>query len=197
MSSWGYRLVWLLTWPILNLIYPRRTFGREHVPGPGAFLICANHSSNVDPFLVAYSMGWRCQIHYMAKAELFRIPLIGPILRGLGIFPVDRQGGGAMAIKGAMKFLKEGEKVGIFPEGTRVSTEDGEAKTGAVRLAARLGVPIVPVYVARQKKVLRFNRVAIGAPYLVELDKKAAPEEVERVAEELMAKIRQLGGVDV
>jgi len=101
-----------------------------------------------------------------------------------------------MAIKGAMRLLKDGKKVGIFPEGTRVSTEDGEAKSGAVRLAARMGVPIVPVYLPRKKRFLRFNRVAIGAPYLVELDKKATPEEVERAAEELMEKIRKLGGED-
>ena len=160
-------------------------------------MICGNHSSAIDPFLIAYSMGWRCQIHYMAKAELFRIPLIGFILRAIGMFPVDRQGGGAMAIKGAMRLLKDGEKVGMFPEGTRIRTEEeSEAKTGAVRLAARLGVPIVPVYLPRRKKFLRFNRIAIGAPYLVELDKKAAPEDVERAADELMAKIRQLGGAD-
>jgi len=194
--KWAYALIWLLTWPFVNLIYPRRTFGRENVPGPGAFLICANHSSMIDPFLIAYSMGPGCQIHYMGKVELFRIPIIASILRGIGIFPVDRQGGGAMAIKGAMKLLKEGEKVGIFPEGTRVHTEDGEAKTGAVRLAARLGVPIVPVYLPRKKRILRLNRVAIGTPYMVELDKKAAPEEVEQAAEELMEKIRNLGGVE-
>ena len=194
--KWAYALIWLLTWPFVNLIYPRRTFGRENVPGPGAFLICANHSSMIDPFLIAYSMGPGCQIHYMGKVELFRIPIIASILRGIGIFPVDRQGGGAMAIKGAMKLLKEGEKVGIFPEGTRVHTEDGEAKTGAVRLAARLGVPIVPVYLPRKKRILRLNRIAIGAPYMVELDKKAAPEEVEQAAEALMEKIRNLGGVE-
>ena len=194
MSSFAYRILWLITWPFVNLVYPRRTVGREHVPGSGAALICANHSSMIDPFLIAYSVGVNCQIHYMGKAELFRIPVIGSLLRAAGIFPVDRQGGGAMAIKGAMKFLKDGEKVGIFPEGTRVhSEEESEAKTGAVRLAARMGVPIVPVYLPRKKRILRWNRVVIGEPYLVELDKKPEPEEVERAAEELMAKIRALG----
>jgi len=133
----------------------------------------------------------------MAKAELFRIPIIGPILRAVGMFPVDRAGGGAMAIKGAMKLLKAGEKVGMFPEGTRIRSEDAsEAKTGAVRLSARMGVPILPVYIPRDKKLFRFNRMVIGAAYQVELDKKATPEEVEQAAETLMAKLRRLGGVD-
>ena len=157
-------------------------------------MICANHSHALDPFLIAHSMGPRCWIHYMGKAELFRIPVVGSILRAIGMFPVDRQGGGAMAIKGAMKFLKDGEKVGMFPEGTRVhSEEESEAKTGAVRLAARLEVPIVPVYLPRKKRKFRRNRIVIGAPYIVELDRKATSEEVERRAAEMMEKIRLLG----
>jgi len=191
-----YVILWLLSWPFVSLFYPRKTTGREHVPGPGAYLVCSNHSSMVDPFLVAYSVGVRCQVSYMAKAELFRIPVVGPVLRAVGMFPVDRAGGGAMAIKGAMKLLKEGKKVGMFPEGTRIQSEDASmAKTGAVRLSARLGVPILPVYVPRDKKLFRLNHLVIGAPYQVELDKKATPEEMEQAAEELMAKLRQLGGV--
>jgi len=148
----------------------------------------------IDPFLMAYSMGAQFQIHYMAKAVLFRIPVIGAILRGIGMFPVDRESGGAQAMMAAMKLLKNGKRVGMFPEGTRVSTEDGSAvKAGAVRLAARLNVPIVPMYVPRKKKVLRFNKIVIGTPYMVGLDKKASAEEYEQAANELMEKIRLLG----
>jgi len=180
----------------MNLIYPRHTIGRQNIPGPGAYLVCSNHSSAIDPFMVAYSMGSRHQIRYMAKVELFKIPIVGRILRAIGMFPVDRAGGGAMAIKETMRLLKAGEKVGMFPEGTRVTSEEAsEAKTGAVRLASRMGIPILPVYVPRQKKMFRRNRMVIGVPYMVELVKKASPEEVERAAEELMEKLRQLGGV--
>jgi len=150
-----------------------------------------------DPFLITYSMGAKCQIHYMAKAELFRIPVLGSLLRGIGMFPVDRQGGGAAAVKGAMKFLKAGGKVGIFPEGTRIhSEEESEAKTGAVRLAARFEVPVVPVYVPRKKRLFRRNHIAIGEPYFVELERRPSPEEVEAAANLLMEKIWALGAVD-
>lgn len=190
----AYQIFGAITWPFISLVYPRRTSGRAHVPGPGAALICGNHSHALDPFFIAYSMGMGCHIHFMAKAEIFRVPLVGPVLKAIGVFPVDRKGGGAMAIKSAMKLLKAGEKVGMFPEGTRIHTEEaGEAKTGAVRLAARLGVPIVPVYMLRKKRVFRWNRVIIGAPYRVELDQKPTPEDVERAAEEMMEKIRALG----
>ncbi|MCL2589106.1 MAG: 1-acyl-sn-glycerol-3-phosphate acyltransferase [Oscillospiraceae bacterium] len=192
-----YQFIMLLTWPFVNLIFPCRTVGKENRPGAGAYLICANPSHALDPFMIAYSMGLGRQVHYMGKVELFRIPVIGSILRAIGMFAVDRDGGGAMAVKETMKLLKAGGKVGMFPEGTRVSTEDGsEAKTGAVRLSARMGVPIVPVYLPRRKRLFRFNRIVIGTPYIAELDKKPTPEDVERAAKELMAKIRQLGGVD-
>jgi len=148
----------------------------------------------IDPFMVACSMGVGCQIHFMAKAELFRIPIVGAVLRGIGMFPVDRESGGAAAFMTAMKLLKKGEKVGMFPEGTRIAADEASAaKAGAVRLAARLGVPIVPVHIPRKKKVLRWNKMVIGAPYVVELDKKAGAEEYEQAADELMMKIRALG----
>lgn len=193
-----YLFFLLITYPFVSLVYPRRTIGRENRPGPGAFLICSNHSHALDPFFIAYSMGPGRQLHYMGKVELFRVPVVGTILRAIGMFPVDRQGGGAMAVKETMRLLKGGKKVGMFPEGTRVSTEEAsEAKTGAVRLAARMGVPIVPVYLPRKKRMFRFVRVVIGAPYSVELDKKPTPEDVERAAEELMARIRALGEAEL
>ena len=189
-----YKIIWTITCPFVSLVYPRRTIGRENRPGKGAYLICGNHSSMIDPFLVAYSMGPGRQIHFMAKAELFRIPLIKSILRVIGMFPVDREHGGAAAMKQAMKYLKNGEKVGMFPEGTRISSDEASAtKAGAVRIAARLEVPIVPVYIPRRKRLFRFNQIVIGAPYCIELDKKADREEYDRAAEELMEKIRILG----
>lgn len=158
-------------------------------------MICGNHSHVLDPFFVAYSMGAGRQIHFMAKVEIFRVPVVGPVLKAIGMFPVDReQGGGAAAIKTAMRLLKDGKKVGIFPEGTRIQAEEeSEAKTGAVRLAARMGVPIVPVFMARKKRLFRFNPVVIGEPYMVELDKKPTPEDIERAAEDMMERIRALG----
>ena len=190
----AYRIFWPFVWIFVSLVYPRRTVGRENRPGAGAYLICGNHSSMVDPFLIANSMGPSRQIHFMAKAELFRIPVIGALLRLIGMFPVDREHGGAAAMKQAMKYLKNGEKVGMFPEGTRISSEEASAtKAGAVRIAARMEVPIVPVYIPRKKRVLRFNTIVIGEPYCLALDKKASSEEFDQAANELMAKIRALG----
>jgi len=191
--SWMYRFFWLFTWPFISLLYPRKTVGRENIP-EGPALVCANHSSGVDPFLMAYGAGVGRQIHFMAKAELFRIPVIAPILRSIGTFPVDRAGG-AGAIKEAMKYLKAGKKVGIFPEGTRFSAEgESEAKIGAVRLATKMGVPVVPVYIPRKKQKFRRQRIVFGEPYMIEVDRKTATSaDYETLAGEMMEKIRLLG----
>jgi len=118
------------------------------------------------------------------------------LLRGIGIIPVDRKSGGAMAMKRAMKLLKNGEKVGLFPEGTRVKAEEeSQAKAGAVRMAARLNVPILPVYIANEKKLFRRNKVSIGAAYYINLNKTATAEEFDTAAKEMMQKIKQLGEI--
>lgn len=189
-----YRGLWLLTWPFISLFYPRKTYGKENRPGEGAYLICGNHSSNSDPFFMAYSMGVKHHIHFMAKMEILKIPVLASILRGIAIIPVDRKSGGAMAMKQAMKLLKAGGKVGLFPEGTRVrGEEESAARAGAVRMAARMGVPILPVYIETNKRPFRFNRVVIGKAYHLNLDKTAKGEDYDKAAQEMMQTIKALG----
>ena len=187
-----YTFLWFLTVPFFTLFYPRKTSGRAHIPSGGA-LFCANHSAASDPFFVAYGLGFRHQIHFMAKMELFNIPLLGALLRTLGTFPVDRRNGAA-AIKSAMRLLKDGKKVLMFPEGTRSSTDDTTAKTGAIRIATQMGAAIVPVYIPRKKKPFRLNRVLIGEPYVVALNKKTATaEDYAHHTAVMMNKIKELG----
>jgi len=188
-----YKSLWFITFPFLGAVYIRKTIGRENMP-EGAALICANHSSMMDPFLVAYSISWRHRLYIMAKAELFKIPLVRGILKGLEVFPVDRKSGGTSAVKASMKFLREGKKVLMFPEGTRVSDRQStDAKTGAIRIAAKMGAPIVPIYIPRKKNLFRRNHIVIGTPYIISVPKNAEPEEYMRHATELMEKIRNLG----
>lgn len=179
----------------MALLYPRRTVGREHVPKDGALLICSNHSHALDPFILAYSIGWRNQIYIMAKVELFRFPVLGALLRALEVFPVERGTGGVSALKGAIRFLRAEKKVLMFPEGTRVKDETNtNAKTGAVRIAVQTGAPILPIYIPRRKRLFRFNRVVIGKPYTIDLDKKTANQtDYEQLTIEMMQTINQLG----
>lgn len=121
-------------------------------------------------------------------------PLIGWILKQGGIFGVKRGQADIGAIKTAMKYLKNGELLLMFPEGTRHQDGDfGDAKTGAAMLAVRTGVPIIPIYIPAEKRWLRWNQVVIGEPYHpVVAGKRATPEEYRAIADEVMARIEAL-----
>lgn len=195
-----YYVLLSIVWPFFTLFHPVRHVGREHIPEGGA-VFCGNHSAMSDPFFLVYAVGWKNQMRVMAKAEVMRIPVVGWLLSKAGVFGVDRGKADVGAIKTAMKYLKSGEKVLIFPEGTRVKGgvghdgQESEAKTGAAMLAMRTGVPIVPVYIPEKKNWFRFTTVVIGAPYYPETaEKRATAEEYRAVAENLMARIYALGG---
>lgn len=170
-----------------------RAAGLDKIPA-GSAMLCANHSSNLDPIIMSLAMGIDIHPHYMAKVELFKIPVVSAVIRAIGTISVNRGTRDIAAIKSAIRYLKAGEKVGIFPEGTRVKTDGGKkAKTGAVQIADQMSVPIVPIYISRKKPVFGVCRVIIGAPYLVNPDRrKMTPEDYERLTGEMMDKITAL-----
>jgi len=184
----SYHFVYSALRPLCALLYPLRILGRENIP-EGPAIICANHSNYIDPILIAYAFTKKHWIHFMAKIELFKIPVLGWILRKIGTFPVDRGSADIGSIRTAMRYLKEGAKVMIFPEGTRVSADDAvAAKSGAVRLASKLKVPIIPVHIPRGKKIFRRVLLIIGKPYQV----TASAGEYDSAAGELMHRIGEL-----
>lgn len=194
-----YSVLLSVVWPFFTLFHPVRHVGRENIPEGGA-VVCGNHSSMGDPFYLVYALGWKNQVRVMAKAEVMRIPVVGWLLKKAGVFGVERGKADVGAIKTAMKFLKSGEKVLIFPEGTRVKDgvghdgTEGEAKTGAAMLAMRTGVPLLPVYIPEKKNWFRFTTVVIGKPYYPEVgEKRPTAEDYHAVAEELMERIHAMG----
>lgn len=184
-----YRFILTLVWPFAWILYPMHATGRRNIP-EGAALVCANHSNFVDPILLAMAFGYRHMLFFMAKAELFSVPVLRGILKGLGTFGVRRGQQDILAIKTAMRHLKDGKKVMIFPEGTRVDADDAvDAKSGAIRLAARTGALIVPVHIPRGKKLFRPVTVSIGEAYAVSAESK---DDLIGQAELLMDKIKRL-----
>ena len=102
----------------------------------------------------------------MAKKELFDIPVLGWLITKVGAFPVDRQISDINAQKTALQLLKSGDKLLIFPEGTRIRNgKESHPHGGAVMIAARMGVPIVPVYLSTDKRFWRPLDVVFGEPY--------------------------------
>lgn len=139
---------------IINFVFivyfRRRIEGLENIPAQGGCLIAVNHLSYADPLLV----GLACPrpVHFMAKAELFRVPLLKSILPRLHAFPVRRGAADRQAIRKALELLQNGAVLGVFPEGTRnrQRQSDGDMLPlhgGAAMLALRTGVPVVPAAV--------------------------------------------------
>ncbi|SHH50725.1 1-acyl-sn-glycerol-3-phosphate acyltransferase [Sporobacter termitidis DSM 10068] len=188
----AFRRLYHFLYVVLFPVYRVKCIGGENIPaGPAVF--CANHSSNFDPILLCMGIGIEHHPHFMAKIELFRMPVLSSVIRAIGSFPVDRDRSDIGAIKTAMKYLKAGEKVGIFPEGRRNLTEDGDAKRGAVQIADQMSVPVIPVYIPRNKKPFHTYTIVVGAPYLVNPErKKLSRAEYDGLAGVLMDKIAAL-----
>lgn len=176
---------------VLTPFYPVRVHGRENMPD-GAAIVCGNHSHWSDPILIIFAIGSRFHLHMMAKAELFLKPVLGRFLTAVGMFPVDRGNNDISSARKVIRYLKAGEKVGIFPEGTRVTDEKGgDPRNGAVYFASKLGVPVVPVYVPRNRKLFRKVDVVIGEPYSLSLNTKDT-EALNAESADLMARIESL-----
>jgi len=123
-----------------------RATGFRNMPASGGVLLVSNHLSFLD--VVLLGVGLRRPLNYVARSTLF-VPLLGPLIRSLGAFPIQREGMGASGMKETLRRLRSGGVVVLFPEGTR--SRDGEPaplKSGVAVLTARAGVPVVPVGIA-------------------------------------------------
>lgn len=175
--------------------------GRENIPEKGGVMLCGNHVSYIDP--PALGAGATRPVHFMAKLELFRIPVLGFLIRHVGAFPVKRGAADRSALKKAVELLKNGEIVGMFPEGTR--SLDGKLKPpepGVGMIALRARVPVVPVALVNTEKLLpphsflfKFSRVKVvyGKPVaLDDIDGQGGREAIEEVGRRIMSAIGQL-----
>lgn len=142
-----YRLFkWSVVSPLFHLYFQGRIEGIQYVPKSGPLLVVANHASDFDPPIVSSCLGR--PVSYMAKEELFKVPILGPAIRLYGAYPVKRGSADRSAIRAALKQLDQGWAVGVFLQGTR--TPDGRIsspKLGAALIAAKAQVPMLPVSV--------------------------------------------------
>ncbi|GGA22937.1 lysophospholipid acyltransferase family protein [Paenibacillus physcomitrellae] len=176
---------------IYKLLFRFEAAGLEHVPQEGGVLLCSNHISNFDPPAVALLL--KRKVHFMAKAELFEVPVFGKLITELGAFPVKRGGVSKESIKTSLKLLREGYVMGIFPEGTRKAAADAAVKKGAANFALRSGAAVVPVAIIGTYKLFRKVKVVYGPPVdLDEFRSDPSGEAVEAATERIMTSIREL-----
>jgi 1-acyl-sn-glycerol-3-phosphate acyltransferase len=132
-----------------RMLFALESEGAGNVPERGPAVVAANHPSYLDPVLLSIAV--RRPIHFMAWDALFKLPLLGALLRAFGAFPVDlRRGRGREAYERARALVQSGEVVGIFPEGRRSQTGwmERSLREGAARLAWETGAPLVPATIA-------------------------------------------------
>lgn len=190
-----YRVLHFICYPFFWLLFPFTVHGLENVPADHPVVLCANHSHAVDPFLIGLSLPRTVPLRIMGKKELFDKPLLGALLTALGAFPVDRGHSDLSAVKTAIRAIRDGAHLLVFPEGTRVRHE-GEArpKGGVVMIAMRAGAPLLPVYVGKPDKLFRMTHIVFGKPYEPKSEsRRAAAEEYEAFAEEVMRRAYALG----
>jgi len=188
-----FRLIFRIAAPVIRFFRPFRISGKENIiKGPA--MVCSNHSAMIDPFMIGISFGIDDPVHVIAKIEIFKIPVVSSFMRKMGMICVDRSINDISSVKTSLGYLKKGEKVVIFPEGTRSSEYDEHAaKSGAVKLAERAGVPIIPVFVPRKKPFFKKSTLVFGEPYYIEKQKeKRNADDYTMLAEELMKKIQAL-----
>lgn len=149
---------------LVRRLYRVEIVDGHRIPAGGGCILAANHESIVDPFLLGVAT--TREIRFMAKAELFRLRPAAAVFRALGAFPVERGRGDLQAFGEAERLLRQGDVLGIFPQGTSKQHRARPWHRGAARLALATGAPLVPVRMTGTRS-LPFRapvRIAVGEP---------------------------------
>lgn len=203
MTTWFFHPGAVLTSWLKWLVGPGEVIGLENVPREGAYLVVANHCSNLDPPFLGWAVGHLTGrvVHFMAKDEMRRWPIIGWLGAQAGAFYVKRGEGDRAAQRLAADLLANGRPIAVFPEGTR--SRDGqlrEARAGAALLAMRADVDVLPVGIAGTHRIFAGGSllprrspvtIVIGRPFrlpaLASLDRAALREGTDRIMREIAA----------
>ena len=191
-----YEFVKVVLQPTTRTLFKARVRGAEKVPASGPLVVAANHMSYLDPPILG--TWFPRTISFMAKQELFELPILGPLIKRVHAFPVNREAGDVGAIRRALHILKQGGVVGVFPEGTRNLQGDAQARGGAVLLAATAHCPLVPVALVGTNLAVKRLRasnveVRIGEPLVFQgSERKPTKTELAQWTEKVATVIQEL-----
>ena len=199
-----YRISWEFLRLLERLLFGMRIYGDEKVPRTGGVIIASNHISYNDPPMVGSAVPR--ELHFLAKEELFANPVFAALIRSYNAIPVKRATGDVGALKKAVRLLKEGRAMIMFPEGTRsLSGKFLKPKPGVGMIASMADVPVVPTYVAgtnalgaaftrRRPVVVRFGEPVIPAE--VRSRSGSDKEAYMAISAEAMKRIMELADED-
>jgi len=187
-----FKFVRILVRAYVNIFYRVRAEGLENFPVDGAIILCANHTYVKDLLFIG-GMAPR-KINWMAKVELFKIPVFGALIKRLGAFPVNRGAHDRDSVKIVYKVLQSGEPFGIFPEGTRVLDPNNRPpfKRSFVSFAANSGAAILPVALRYEDGPFGRGRlfskavVSFGKPVTLEKGRRYSRDELDALADSIM-----------
>lgn len=187
-----YTIIKNIFYFIYSCIFPTTVKGKENIPEHGAVIFASNHLSNWDPMLVGTFISRR--LAFMAKEELFEVPVLKTILTNANTFPVKRGVSDMGAIRTALKVLKSDNCVCMFPEGTR--SKDGKLHKGAsgvALLAAKSKATVIPVAITGTFKAKPFHRLTItyGKPMKFD-EQKPNKEKLDEFTEKVMQEIASM-----
>lgn len=145
---------------LLLWLFATKVEGREYMPESGAVIVCTNHLSMADVVIVG--AGFNRPVHYLAKSELFKVPLLGPLIKSLGAIPIHRGKGDTAAIRSAEAVLQLGRAFCIFPEGHRSKDlQLGRGKAGVGLIMRQTGAPVIPAAIICKKRPGLFRKTII------------------------------------
>lgn len=191
-----YQIVKIVLWLPFMIMHPTTIKGRKNLPKKNV-IVALNHRSNWDYVLFGIQTARKNKI--LAKKELFKNKLFGAILKNFGAIVVDREKNDVGAIKECFKALKDGKRLVVFPEGTRLKDESlmlGEIKSGMAMIAIKTKTPIVPIWIERKPKLFRHSRYIVGKPFELsdfygkKLDEQTL-EQANLVVREKMLQVRE------
>ncbi len=176
---------------LLSLLFSVRIVGKENIPLTGSLILCPNHTSTLDPVLLGAKLPR--VVRFMAKEELLKTKFTKWLFKKYYVIPAKRDGTDAMAIKTAIRVLREGQVLGIFPEGT--TKKDGkellDGKPGALLMSLQTKTPIIPVAICGRYGFRKKIRVHIGEPmrlYEQYTEKKYKSEELTHITNDTIMK---------
>jgi 1-acyl-sn-glycerol-3-phosphate acyltransferase len=191
LSTVWYHLVRYLCSILAMVILRWRATGQRNVPASGGALLVSNHVSYLDVFFIGIPLSR--PLNYMARSTLF-LPLLGPFIKSVGGFPIQRDGMGASGMKETLRRVRAGGIVALFPEGTRSRDGSlGPLKPGIAALVERVGVPVVPTGLAGMFEIWPRSRLLpVPHPIRIHYGRPIFPEELNGMGtEEITALIRE------